>query len=267
MNQRRRFLLNSGAVGLGVLGLAGCEIHNRLARKIFLQNQNAPIDAQSIAPAWDSATCVIPTEQVEGPFFLQAPIRQDITEDRIGIPLHIRLALVDAMTCQPITSAVVEIWHCDAAGRYSGYPEDSARDFGKSLKFTGIKGMLGEAHVAPINTKRYLRGAQISNADGVVDFVSIFPGWYEPRATHIHLKVVIDGKRQFDTQFYFDEVLANQIYATHPAYAPYGTCPYTVANDLALRNAQQIRAVVLKCQQTGHSLDDGLITSAKIAVR
>ncbi len=257
-NKRRNFLTQIGLLGFTGF-LTSC---NHIFRSAFLNNHNK-ITPNAYAPTLEEEMCVIPTKHVEGPFYLKSPIRKDIKEDRNGIQLTLRLGLVNAEDCKPISGAVIEIWHCDAQGRYSGYPEDTARNFSKSLKFTGVKGMKGEKHIDAINEKMYLRGAQITDENGIVEFATIFPGWYEPRATHIHVKATINEKEQLDIQYYFEKTLSDYIYANNEYYKDFGTCPYNIDNDMALRKDKVINGVLLK---TIWKSDNLLETSAKIGV-
>jgi protocatechuate 3,4-dioxygenase beta subunit len=116
--------------------------------------------------------CVLTPEQDEGPFYIDfAQVRRNIVEDRPGVPLALTVAVVDSNTCQPIHNAAVDIWHCDAMGIYSGEPsEDSVG-------------------------KTYLRGIQLTDGNGRVEFATIYPGQYPGRTTHIHVKVHIGGQR------------------------------------------------------------------------
>lgn len=120
--------------------------------------------------------CVLTPEQEEGPFYIDlAQVRQDIVEDRPGVPLALLLTVVDASTCEPIRNAAVDVWHCDAQGSYSGEPSE---------------GTDGEA---------YLRGIQLTDRNGLAEFATIYPGQYPGRTTHIHLKVHIGGRQSDDT--------------------------------------------------------------------
>ena len=73
-----------------------------------------------------AVTCVLSPEQTEGPYYIDGEkLRRDITEGRPGVPLLLRLRVVDASTCKPIKGAAVDIWHCDALGIYSGFGSGS----------------------------------------------------------------------------------------------------------------------------------------------
>ena len=115
-------------------------------------------------------------EETEGPYYFDVDsIRSDIREDREGVRLRLAFRVRDAQSCEPIENAVVDIWHCDALGSYSG---SSLRE--------GAGG--GAAH----DDETYLRGAQATNADGIVEFKTVYPGWYQGRTVHIHAKVHLD---------------------------------------------------------------------------
>jgi protocatechuate 3,4-dioxygenase beta subunit len=116
--------------------------------------------------------CVLTPEQLEGPFYIDlAQVRQDIVEDRPGVPLALALTVVDSDTCEPIRDAAVDVWHCDAGGVYSGEPSEGSE---------------GET---------FLRGVQLTNGNGLAEFATVYPGQYPGRTTHIHVKVHIGGRR------------------------------------------------------------------------
>jgi protocatechuate 3,4-dioxygenase beta subunit len=128
----------------------------------------------------------------EGPYYIDGEaVRSDITEGKSGTPLRLDLTVVDADTCAPIPGASVEIWHADATGNYSGF--GSARS----------------------NTT-FLRGVQTADNSGVVTFHTIYPGWYQGRAVHIHLKAHQGGNEVHTTQLFFDEDLSDTVFAALP---------------------------------------------------
>jgi protocatechuate 3,4-dioxygenase beta subunit len=138
-------------------------------------------------------TCPVTPRQTEGPFYFDPRlVRQDIREGRPGVPLRLRLQVVAAAGCVPAERARVDIWHCDAAGSYSGYDREATA---------------GET---------WLRGTQHTDADGVADFDTIYPGWYSGRATHIHCKAWMAGGREITSQIYFPDDLSDRIYAEGP---------------------------------------------------
>lgn len=160
------------------------------------------------------STCAVSrgwAEQDEGPYHREAqPERRDIVEDRIGtrLQLGIRLAEDDG---RPAQEAVAEIWHCDALGRYSGFPPP-----GPATVPSAATAPRGE--YLPDDT--FLRGRQAADDAGMVEFRTIYPSWYPGRTVHIHLMVHVAGQL-LTSQLYFpddvtDEVLASAPYAKRP---------------------------------------------------
>jgi protocatechuate 3,4-dioxygenase beta subunit len=150
-----------------------------------------------------AATCSTSPEMTEGPFYFDVDsIRSDIREDREGAKLRLAVRVREAAACTPIANAVVDIWHCDATGLYSGFESASQ----------GGAGGGGE----PTDEETYLRGAQVTNSDGIVEFVTVYPGWYRGRTVHVHAKVHLDGSAVLTTQFYFDEAVNTEVYEGEP---------------------------------------------------
>ena len=137
---------------------------------------------EAVSPTSD--ICVLTPEQTEGPYYLPLDLlRQDITEGRPGLPLRLRIAVVDVNGCSPLPDAAVDIWHCDAQGYYSG--------------FTGYPGGDADPEAgAGVEEGTFLRGVQTTNADGIAEFQTIYPGWYTGRTVHIHMKVHVGGAEE-----------------------------------------------------------------------
>ncbi|MFF5186754.1 intradiol ring-cleavage dioxygenase [Streptomyces sp. NPDC000345] len=167
---------------------------------------------------------VLTSETVEGPYYIDADkIRRDVTEDREGIPLLLGLKVIDAETCRPIRNAAVDIWHCDAAGVYSGYEGMGSGGGGPAPTGEPPTGSPTGAppggnpggHQEPTDDTRYLRGTWKTDRHGHVTFRTVFPGWYRGRCVHIHTKVHVDGEWTdagyegghtcHTGQFFFDE--------------------------------------------------------------
>lgn len=144
------------------------------------------------------ATCPVTPEQTEGPFYFDPElVRADIAEGKEGVPLALRLQIVDSTACAPQRRARVDIWHCDSDGAYSGY--DRERSAGQ----------------------RWLRGTQVADARGVAAFNTIYPGWYQGRAPHIHVKAWLEDGRELTSQLYFPDSLSDAIYRAG-VYAGHG---------------------------------------------
>jgi protocatechuate 3,4-dioxygenase beta subunit len=151
-------------------------------------------------------------QQTEGPYFVDEKLnRSDIRSDpsdgsvKQGVPLRLvfHVSQIDGSSCTPLTGAAVDIWHCDALGVYSDVTDPSFSTVGK----------------------KFLRGYQVTDANGTVEFVTIYPGWYPGRTVHIHFKIRTDSASQrgyeFTSQLYFDDSLTDQIH-TQPPYAAKG---------------------------------------------
>ncbi|MEV4176467.1 intradiol ring-cleavage dioxygenase [Nonomuraea sp. NPDC049709] len=164
-------------------------------------------------------TCALTPTATQGPFYFDADkIRSDIREDRPGTRLRLAIKVQDTESCEPVNDAVVEIWHCDAAGLYSGAEKESKNDVGAppSLDDIASDGKSDMADMKPTDGKRYLRGAQVTNAEGIVEFTTIWPGWYPGRTVHIHVMVHVSERRVLSTQLMFDERLNAEVLSKPP---------------------------------------------------
>ena len=152
--------------------------------------------------AAETVSCLLTPEQTEGPYYIaNEKVRRDITEHRPGAPLALRLKVVDASTCRPLEGALVEVWHCDAGGLYSGFSGASSGGPGGSQ---------------PTDKRTFLRGGQRSDATGTATFKTIYPGWYRGRTVHIHVKVHVGGNVVHTGQLYFADRLTDTVYAKAP---------------------------------------------------
>lgn len=195
-----------GALTLVAVTAAGGTLMSRAA---FAQESGAAAES-TLMPGAD--VCVITPEVTEGPYYFDPNLeRADITEGRPGVATTIKLQVVDAM-CQPISGARVDIWHCDATGVYSGYPNQ-----------TGGVDTTGET---------FMRGTLFANDHGVVEFLTVYPGWYAGRTTHIHFKVFLDEKTVLTGQIFFPDALSQFLYENVEPYKARGSDRDTLnAND------------------------------------
>lgn len=165
-------------------------------------------------------SCTVASQQTEGPFYFETKmIRKDITEGRPGSILNLKLKVVDSEDCAPVSDAIVDIWSCDAGGEYSGYETV----YTKEGEFKEQRGLPKDKkkhadddrprfHQEPNNEKRFLRGAQVTDTNGEVEFRTIYPGWYPGRATHIHIKIYVGENEVCTSQMYFPEALNDAVY-------------------------------------------------------
>ena len=246
MNRRTLLIAGGGVLATGALAWWR---RNEITRAA-LSARGATDARLSSAPSLRDDSCLLTADQLEGPFFVRGPVRGDIREDRSGLPLTLRMQVVEADGCRPVAGAVVEVWHCDAAGVYSGYPEHLTRRPFDTFRYLG--GI--DTHKEPVNDRTFLRGAQTTGPDGVVEFRTIFPGWYEPRVPHVHAKVLVDDVNRLDAQFYFPDDFARDVFATHPDYAPHGVSPYALHNDLILGARPDATGLLLHPRRVGEEL-------------
>jgi protocatechuate 3,4-dioxygenase beta subunit len=153
-----------------------------------------------------AAICHLWHEQEEGPYRRgDQRRRRDVTEGGAGTPLALGLRL-GTDTGDPVGDAEVEIWHCDAHGRYSGYPPPDPSRIVTAATAPG-------AEYLPDET--FLRGRQPVDAAGRVEFRTIYPGWYPGRTVHIHL-MVHTGGRTSTSQLYFSDDLTRDVFIRPP---------------------------------------------------
>jgi protocatechuate 3,4-dioxygenase beta subunit len=152
-----------------------------------------------------NSSCVVTPSLTEGPYFVDERLnRSDLRSDpatgavKAGVPLAItmKLSQMSASSCAALAGAVVDMWHCDAVGVYSD--------------------------IAQQNTvgQKFLRGYQVSDSNGNVQFTTVYPGWYQGRAVHIHFKVrttpSASSGLEFTSQMFFDESLTDVVHAQAP---------------------------------------------------
>ena len=170
--------------------------------------------------------CVLAPEQTEGPYYIaNEKIRRNITDGRRGVPLTLRAKVVDASTCKPIKGAAVDIWHCDAGGAYSGFGQGAS-------------------------SRTFLRGMQRTNVNGLALLKTIYPGWYQGRTVHIHVKVHVGGNVVHTGQLYFPDTLTDKVYRK----APYNRRPGRTtrnANDSVFFNGGKNSVVSVRADGSG----------------
>jgi len=189
-------------------------------------------------------SCVVRPELTEGPYFVDVQLdRSDIRSDpggaavRDGLPLELVFAVsrIEAGGCVPFEGALVDVWHCDADGLYSGVSDR----FGDTT---------GQA---------WLRGYQVTGADGVARFTTIYPGWYQGRAVHIHFKIRTDADAdqglEFTSQLFFDDAISDEVYAFEP-YVGNGERGTRNANDgIFGQSGDQLTLALVGSPQTGYT--------------
>ena len=185
---RRRALLELGgfaatALGVGALG----------AKELLDADEASAAGSGPAAVASGLVTCVLAPEMTEGPYYVEGDkVRRNITEGKPGVPLALRLGVVDASSCKPIRGAAVDVWHCDARGTYSATAQE------------GTEGLT------------FLRGIQRTDRKGIATFKTIYPGWYPGRTVHIHVKVYLGGTTVHTGQLFFADRVTDAVYRRAP---------------------------------------------------
>lgn len=162
-----------------------------------------------------SAGCVLIPTETAGPYPLDLSanntfFRQDIRENKTGVLLNLKMKILGLENCGPIQNVRVNIWHCDKDGLYSGY---------NTNENAGQQGLT------------YLRGYQMTDAYGQVEFVTVFPGWYNGRICHIHFQVYVSSTYAAISQLTFDPETKNALYAANASLYTKGADPMTLASD------------------------------------
>ena len=175
-------------------------------RRALIGLSGLVVSAMGAEHAWAqiSRSCVLTPEAGEGPFYLDPKlVRADITSGQPGAPLQLAMQVVRAGDCATLANARVDVWHADAVGLYSGYEKQS-----------GVGGISPAAAVG----QQYLRGTQFTDAQGHVQFRTIFPSWYGGRTPHVHFKVFLGGKEVVASQIFFPDEITREVFAEWQPY-------------------------------------------------
>lgn len=191
--------------------------------------------------------CVVRPEVTEGPYFVDEKInRSDIRSDtstgtvKAGalFVLTYRVSQISGSSCTPLAGAMVDVWHCDAAGSYSDVSDMGFNTVGQN----------------------FLRGYQVTDANGLAQFTTIYPGWYSGRAVHIHFKIrtttAASQGYEFTSQHFFDDALSDKVFIQAP-YACKGTRNTLNSND-TIYKSQLLLTVTETAQGYAATFDIGL---------
>jgi protocatechuate 3,4-dioxygenase beta subunit len=145
-------------------------------------------------------SCTTTPSETAGPFPTRSPsslVSSDIRSDRTGVPLTVKININNRNNnCAALAGAIVDIWHCDKDGYYSEYGGTGMQ----SANFTSV---------------HFLRGRQTTDANGLVTFTTIFPGWYAGRAPHIHVHIYnASGSSLLVTQIAFPTDICDTVYTS-----------------------------------------------------
>jgi protocatechuate 3,4-dioxygenase beta subunit len=195
-----------------------------------------------------SGSCTSTASETEGPFPTKSPasyVLTDITSDRKGTKLTVKITIQNKNNdCAGLAGALVDIWHCDAAGNYSEYGGSGMQ----STNYTNV---------------HFLRGRQTTDSNGLVTFTTIYPGWYSGRAPHIHVHIYnSSGKSLLVTQIAFPENISKVVYA-QGAYASHGQADTTNARDNVFGDGVSTEmSTVTGSTSEGYELTHAIVVSA-----
>ncbi len=218
LSTRRDSLLKVGGLLVAAVG----------AKSLLANDASAATDGTGpAAVASGAVACVLTPELTEGPFYLpDEKVRRNITEGRPGTPLTLKLKVVNVSTCKAIKGAAVDIWHADAGGTYSG-----------------VQNAVGTT---------FMRGIQPTGAGGVAEFLTVYPGWYQGRAVHIHVKVHLGGNVVHTGQLFFPDTLTDTVYKAAP-YSTRGSRDTRNANDSIFVNGGKRSLLALGRSGSGYA--------------
>jgi protocatechuate 3,4-dioxygenase beta subunit len=228
----------------GAAVLVGCDRSAASAADTSALASNAAgAGAQASLPG-----CIVRPELTVGPYFVDNQLeRSDIrTDPGTGnaspgkqLDLTFNVSQVSGGKCVPLAGAMVDVWHCDAAGQYSAV-NDQMEGFNTV-------------------SQKFLRGFQLTDANGVARFTTIYPGWYRGRTVHIHFKIrapfaagasVADAGKKYDftSQLFFDDALSDRVFTQAP-YASKGQRDRRNSNDGIFRQSGD--SLLLKVADNG----------------
>jgi len=224
---RREVLALIGAVSVGAVAVAcvpGSAASGSAAPASGGTGGTAVATATAVAVASALPSCVVVPELTEGPYYVdekldRSDIRVDTSDGSVSegavLTLDWVVSQVDGNACIPLEGVLVDVWHCDAAGAYSDVGGEQGHD--------------------------YLRGYQHTDASGKARIVTVYPGWYQGRAVHIHFKIRTDAQAstgfEFTSQLFFDDAFSQSVYATG-VYAAKGRQDVTNVNDQIYNQSQ-----------------------------
>lgn len=193
-------------------------------------------------------TCALFCATTEGPCTADTIERRDVSEGLLGLPVRLALKIVDADTCAPVSGAVVEIWHTQRSGVYSGETPG---------------GSLCAPNDPDAQDHLYFRGTQTTDDAGRVDFDTCYPGWYSGRPIHIHFRVYVGEHSHLTSQLLFPDALTEEIFARHPDYLEFGQ-PDTLNDEDTVFRVEDLSPYVL---DTARMPDGAMLAWKLVAIR
>jgi len=202
--------------------------------------------SSSVTTAAPASCAVLSQEQEQGPYYYPAAaFRSDITDGKAGLPLLLRLSVMDIAACKPVANAAVDIWQADALGNYS--------DTSSGL---------------------YLRGLQMTDATGLATFTSLYPGWYPRRTNHVHVKVHVGGTAgpsysgghvSHTGNLFFPEEISTTV-ATLSPYKDNTSTRITLTNDFVYTGQQGSGSIMKLVPIDASTTERGYVASITLGI-
>lgn len=195
----------------------------------------------------NAGDCVLIPSETAGPFPWDLTensffFRQNVAESEAGVPLHLRMRIIGDGNCEPMPNVRVHIWHCNKDGAYSAY--DVSMNPGQA-------------------GKTYCRGWQMTDANGEVEFTTIFPGWYPGRICHIHFQVYVSSVYAAISQLTFDLSAKNALYSANQSIYTKGVDPLTFTSDNIFSDGYTYQLATLTPSESGNGYDSFMEVTVK----
>jgi protocatechuate 3,4-dioxygenase beta subunit len=244
--ERKDFLRN----GMGILGLASIVPMLSACGKDDTTT-STDTDTTTGTDTETGGTCTVSDTETDGPYPLYSSRgssiqRVDITDGKTGLPLSIVITVRNVKdSCNIVSNARVDIWHCDKDGYYSGYSN------------TGYLGTQDNTALV------FCRGLQYTDSAGQVKFASVYPGWYTGRVTHIHAQIYVDSSLKLTTQIAFPDAINTAVYRTS-LYSAHGQNSMTNAQDNIIMDSldNELATVTTNSTTGGYDLTHTIYISA-----
>lgn len=201
----RKMFLKSGlaALGLGMIAPLACKKDSG--------GSSSGSTSSGTSGGTTSGSCTVTSTETAGPYPTITPssyVRSNIVDGQAGVPLTVKITILNTNnSCSALSGALVDIWHCTAVGYYSEYTDTPGGGYA-TVNYTA---------------SHFLRGRQTTDSNGLVTFTSIFPGWYSPRAPHIHVHIYNSaGTSLLITQIAFPTDVCDTVYTTASDYTAHG---------------------------------------------
>ncbi|MGC3946822.1 MAG: intradiol ring-cleavage dioxygenase [Chryseolinea sp.] len=235
--ERKQFLKRLGLTTLVTPVLMGCK-----------DESADPTPSNTTTDSTSDEACVVTPSETAGPFPTKNPsslVLQDISSDRTGISMTVKITVQNSNNgCEPLSGAIVDVWHCDKDGYYSEY---------------GGTGM----QQANFTSYHFLRGRQTTNADGQVGFTTIFPGWYSGRAPHIHVHIYdAKGNTLLVTQIAFPTSTCDTVYTTAALYTKGKQDTSNTSDNIFADSLDQEMSTITGSVSEGYELAHKIVVAA-----